>query len=146
VIAAPALGVSRVAASLETPLMNLGLRLPNYSSDDPPDPLRPDRMPGWCSRGIAQMMALGLAARREAAGRRPLARDVRVLLNAHDQTVNRTLIDNLIASWLATGARVETRELSDTLRLPHDIVDPTEVGSRPAVTEPVILALLYGPA
>jgi pimeloyl-ACP methyl ester carboxylesterase len=61
VIAAPALGVSHVTSVLETPMMNLGLRLPNYSHDDPPDPLRPDRMPGWCSRGIAEMMALGLA-------------------------------------------------------------------------------------
>ena len=144
VIAAPALGVSHVTAVLETPLMNLGLRLPDYSHDDPADPRRPDRMPGWCSRGIAQMMALGLAARRRASTVAPRTHTIRMLVNAHDQTVNRTLIDDLVASWRAKGAPVETYELSDTLRLPHDIVDPMEGGAKPSVTEPVILALLHG--
>jgi len=144
VIAAPALGVSHVTAALETPLMNLALRLPNYSHDDPADPLRPDRMPGWCSRGIAQMMELALAARRGASARAPHTRVIRMLVNAHDQTVNRTLIDDLVASWRGQGAPVEMYELSDTLRLPHDLVDPTERGAKPSVTEPVILALLYG--
>lgn len=144
VIAAPALGVSHVAAALETPLMNLALRLPNYSHDDPADPLRADRMPGWCSRGIAQMMELGLAARRGARDGAPRTRVIRMLVNAHDQTVSRTLIDDLVASWRGKGSAVETYELSDTLRLPHDLVDPTERGAKPSVTEPVILALLYG--
>ena len=144
VIVAPALGVSHVTAALETPLMNLGLRLPNYSHDDPPDPQRPDRMPGWCSRGIAQMMALGLAARRGASARAPRTNAIRMLVNAHDETVNRTLIDDLVASWRAKGVSVETYELPDTLRLPHDVVDPTEHGAKPSVTEPVILDLLYG--
>ena len=144
VIAAPALGVSHVAAALETPLMNLGLRLPNYSHDDPPDPLRRDRMPGWCSRGIAQMMALGLAARRGASAGAPRTQAIRMLVNAHDQTVSRALIDDLVAAWRANGARVETAELPDTLGLPHDVVDPGERGAKPSVTEPVILTLLYG--
>jgi len=144
VIAAPALGVSHVTAALETPLMNLGLRLPDYSHDDPRDPLRPDRMPGWCSRGIAQMMELALAARRGASERAPRTHAIRMLVNAHDQTINRTLVDNLVASWRAKGASVETHELSDTLRLPHDVVDPTERGAKPSVTEPLIVALLYG--
>ena len=143
VIAAPALGVSHVTAALETPLMNLALRLPNYSHDDPADPLRPDRMPGWCSRGIAQMMELGLAARRGASDRAPRTYAIRMLVNAHDQTVSRTLIDDLVASWGGKGTAVETYELSDTLRLPHDLVDPTERGAKPSVTEPVILTLLY---
>ncbi|HKN66264.1 MAG TPA: hypothetical protein VJW73_08315 [Gemmatimonadaceae bacterium] len=144
VIAAPALGVSHVEASLETPLMNLGLRLPNYSQDDPADPHRPDRMPGWCSRGIAQMMELGLAARRGARESAPRTGAIRMLVNAHDQTVSRALIDDLVASWRAKDASVETTELSDTLGLPHDLVDPTEPGAKPSVTEPVILSLLYG--
>jgi len=101
-------------------------------------------MPGWCSRGIAQMMELGLATRRGASEGAARTSPIRMLVNAHDETVNRTLIDDLIASWRAHGAAVETYELSDTLHLPHDVVDPTEPGAKPNVTEPVILALLYG--
>jgi hypothetical protein len=67
-----------------------------------------------------------------------------MLVNAHDQTINRTLIDDLVASWRASRAPVEMYELSDTLRLPHDIVDPSERGAKPSVTEPLIMTLLYG--
>jgi hypothetical protein len=31
-----------------------------------------------------------------------------MLVNAHDQTINRTLIDDLVAAWRARGASVET--------------------------------------
>jgi hypothetical protein len=35
-------------------------------------------------------------------------------------------------------------ELADSLRLPHDIVDPDELTGNTRVTYPVILSLLYG--
>jgi hypothetical protein len=35
-------------------------------------------------------------------------------------------------------------ELADSLRLPHDIVDPDELTGNTRVTYPVILALLLG--
>ena len=144
IIAAPALGLARVATSLEDPMMNLGLRIPDLDHRDPPDAMRPDRTPGWTSRGIAEMMKLGVSARRDARSHSPCARDIRVLVNAHDQTVSRAVIDALVADWKATGAHVTTYELADTLRLPHDIVDPDERGGRPSVTEPVILSLVRG--
>jgi len=35
-------------------------------------------------------------------------------------------------------------EFSDSLRLPHDIVDPDEATGNTKMTYPVILSLLYG--
>lgn len=146
VIAAPALGLSQVSTVLQSPMMNLGLRMPDVDRPDPPDVTRPDRTPGWTSRGIAEMMKLGVSVRRDARDNRPPARDIRMLVNAHDQTVSRSMIDALAAQWVARGAHVTTYEFGDTLHLPHDIVDPDEHGGRPSVTEPVILALLHGAA
>jgi esterase/lipase len=144
VIVAPALGVARVPAILETPAMNLALRIPNYSSGDPPDTLRRDRTLGWTSRGVGEMMKLGAAARRDADRHPPLAREIRILVNAGDGTVSRRLTDQLLAHWIANGANASPYELADSLRLPHDVIDPDQPRGRIDITEPVLLALLRG--
>jgi esterase/lipase len=144
VIVAPALGLSHISTVLETPIMNLTLRVPNYSKKEGPDTLRPDRELGWSSRGVGQMLRLGTAIRRAADKHAPSARDIRVLVNANDHTVNREAIDELVEHWSATGGHVSMFELADSLRLPHDIIDPDELTGNTKVTYPVILSLLYG--
>jgi hypothetical protein len=67
-------------------------------------------------------------------------------------TASRALIAILLMSpicaWCGaqspTGGHVSMFELSDSLRLPHDIVDPDEATGNTKVTYPVILSLLYG--
>ncbi len=144
VIVSPALGLSHVSTVAQTPMMNLTLRLPNYSHDDPPDTLRSERALGWSSRGVAQMLRLGAAVRRAADEHAPSARDIRVLVNANDETVNRDAIEELIAHWSSTGGHVSMFELPDSLGLPHDIIDPDEAGGNTKVTYAVILSLLHG--
>jgi carboxylesterase len=144
VIVAPALGLSHISTVLETPIMNLTLRVPNYSKKEGPDTLRPDRELGWSSHGVGQMLRLGTAIRRAADEHAPTAREIRVLVNPNDHTVNREAIDELVEHWSATGGHVSMFELADTLRLPHDIIDPDERTGNTGVTYPVILALLYG--
>jgi esterase/lipase len=144
VIVSPALGLARVSTVVETPMMNLTLRLPSYSKKDPADSLRPDITPGWSTRGVGQMLRLGAAVRRRADRHAPLARDIRVVVNGNDHTVNRDAIDELVARWSATGGRVSMFEFPDSLRLPHDIIDPEELSGDTAETYPVLLALLDG--
>jgi carboxylesterase len=144
VIVAPALGLSHISTVLETPIMNLTLRVPNYSKKEGPDTLRPDRELGWSSHGVGQMLRLGTAIRRAADKKAPAARDIRVLVNANDHTVNRQAIDELVEHWSAAGGHVSMLELADSLRLPHDIIDPDEHTGNVKVVYPVILALLYG--
>jgi esterase/lipase len=144
VMVAPALGLSHMSTSVETPVMNLMLRVPNYSKKDAPDTLRPDREKGWSTRGVGQMLRLGAAIRRDADKHAPRARDIRVLVNANDGTVNREAIDELVEHWSAKGGHVSMFELADSLRLPHDIVDPGELTGNTRVTYPIILSLLYG--
>jgi esterase/lipase len=144
VIVSPALGLAHMSTTVATPMMNLMLRIPNYSKNDPPDTLRPDRTLGWSTRAVGQMLRLGAAVRRAADRRAPAARDIRVLLNANDRTVNRAAIDELAAQWSATAGRVSMFEFPDSLRLPHDVIDPDQATSNTGVTYPVLLALIYG--
>ncbi len=144
VIVSPALGLAHMSSIVATPMMNLTLRIPNYSKNDPPNALRPDRTLGWSTHAVGQMLRLGAAVRRAADRRAPAARDIRVLLNANDRTVNRAVIDELASQWSATAARVSMFEFQDSLRLPHDVIDPDQATSNTGVTYPVLLALLYG--
>lgn len=144
VIASPALGLSHLSTTLQTPAMNMMLRVPNYSRNDPPDTLRPDRTLGWSTRGVGEMLKLGTSVRRAADHKAPVARDIRVLANLSDMTVNRSAIDELVDHWQQKGAPVHYYELADTLKLPHDIVDPDEATARTNLSDPIILALIRG--
>lgn len=144
VVAAPALGLSHLSSHAAIPLMNLSLRVPNFSKHDPPDTVRVDRALGWSTHAVAQMLRLSKAVREASEKRAPAAREILVLVNAHDGTVNRDAIDEQAARWSALGGRVTTFELRDSLQLPHDIVDPDEPTGRIAVTYPVLIVLLHG--
>ncbi|MGI8548786.1 MAG: hypothetical protein ACR2M1_15900, partial [Gemmatimonadaceae bacterium] len=48
----------------------------------------------------------------------------------------------LASRWAAAGATVTVYQLSDSLRLPHDIIDATEPGGRPALVYPILRALV----
>jgi carboxylesterase len=144
IVASPALGVSHLSTTFQTPTMNLMLRIPNYSKSDPPDTLRPDRTLGWSTRGVGEMLKLGTSVRRAADDHAPLARDIRVLANASDGTINREAVDELVEHWRAKGATVAFYEMADSLKLPHDIVDPDEKTGRPEISNPVILTLVRG--
>jgi carboxylesterase len=144
VIVSPALGLSHLSTIAQTPVMNLTLRLPNYSLTEHADSLRPERALGWSTRAVGQILRLGAAVRDAADQHAPSAGDIRVLVNANDETVNRDAIDELVAHWSAKRERVSMFELPDSLRLPHDVIDPDEYGGNTKVVYPVILSLLYG--
>ena len=144
VIVSPALGLSHVSTVAQTPMMNLTLRLPNYSYDDSHDTLRAERALGWSSRAVGEILRLGAAVRHAADEHAPSAREITVLVNANDETVNRDAIDELVAHWSVRGGHVSMFELPDSLGLPHDIIDPDEAGGNTKVTYAVILALLSG--
>lgn len=144
VIVAPALGLAHIPKPLATPLMNLVLRLPNISKSDGPDSLRPDRALGWSTHAVGEMLRFSTSIRRSAADHAPDARDIRILVNAHDGTVSRRPIDDLAAHWRENGGHVSMYEFPDSLQLPHDVIDPDQPTGNTAVTYPVIIALIYG--
>ena len=144
VIVSPALGLSHLSTVAQTPVMNLTLRLPDYSQKIRGDSVRPERALGWSTHGVGQMLRLGAAVRDAADEHAPSASDIRVLVNANDGTVNRDAIEELVAHWAAKGGRVSMFELPDSLRLPHDVIDPDEYGGNTKIVYPVILSLLNG--
>jgi esterase/lipase len=144
VIAAPVVQLAKVPPWLNRPMMNLGVRLPNVNHHDPVDAAAPDREEGWTSRAVAQILRLGAAVARSAAQSPPGARDVRLVLNAHEHTISADAALGLAHAWAARGATVSVYEIADSLGLPHDIIDPRQRVHRLDVVYPAIVALAHG--
>jgi alpha-beta hydrolase superfamily lysophospholipase len=144
ILVAPALEVTHVPSLLHGAVLRLALRAPNVSRASPRDSTEPDRLPGWTTHAVAQTLRLGGAVRRAADGHPPAAREFSFLLNANDHTVARGPSLDLARQWSERGASVRVYELPDTLRLPHDVIDPRHPGSNAAAVYPVLAALVNG--
>lgn len=143
VIAAP-FEVAMVPSILERPMINIGARVPNVSRRAAPDTARPDRLPGFTTHGLAQVLRLGRAVRADAGRVSSLSPDVSFVMNAHDHTVKNAAIADVARAWQRRGAPAMSYEIPDSVGLPHNIVDP--VGDHPevALVKPLLVALTHG--
>ena len=144
VLIAPALAPSHVPRRLRGTVVRIALRAPNVRRSEPRDSTEPDRLPGWATHAVAQTFILGDVVRAAAGSRAPQAHDVIVLLSASDRTISNGAVFELARRWTDHGIDVRAYEFSDTLRLPHDVVDPRHAGSDTAAVYPVLAALVAG--
>lgn len=123
VLVAPALEPGRIPSILDRPIVGLADRLPNVTrrsqSDTAPRPR------AWFStHAVAETLELGASVLRDAARASPRTRRIAVLVNANDRTVRESAAEALARNCAQHGAAVSIVELPDSLRLPHDILDP----------------------
>jgi alpha-beta hydrolase superfamily lysophospholipase len=144
VLVAPALEVTHVPSLLNGAALRIALRLPNVTRSSPRDTTEPDREPGWATHAVAQTLKLGVAVRRNAAEHAPAVHDLTVLLNAYDHTISNGAAIDLAQRWEHHGAVTHVYELPDSLRLPHDVIDPRHPGSNTNAVYPVLDALIAG--
>jgi esterase/lipase len=140
VLIAPAIEPGRIPSLLDRPIIGLGTRLPSMTHLSGPDTARPDRELGLNTRAIAAILSLGTSVLDEASTEAARARDIVLLVNASDRTVKTSATESLARAWAQHGARVAVYELPDSLRLPHDIIDPV----RGRVLGDTVLVLLRG--
>ena len=124
VLIAPAIEPGLIPSLLDRPLIGLADRLPSITRQSRPDTARPDREVGFNSRATAEIFELGSSILDQAAHDAPATRDIVVLLNAGDRTVKESAAEALARNWSRHGATVSMFELPDSLRLPHNIIDP----------------------
>jgi esterase/lipase len=144
VVIAPPFEVAHVPSMLERPLVNLGAHVPNLSHRAAADTARPDRDPGFATHGLAQVLRLGLAVRRDADRFSPTSAEVLFLVNASDRTVKTAPVIDLARTWNRRGTAVTVYEFPDSLALPHNIVDPINRPARAGAVYPVLEALAHG--
>lgn len=124
VLIAPALEPGHIPSILGRPIIGLVDRLPDVTWRASRDAARPDREPGTSTRAIAELLELGGSVLREAARAAPRTQRLVLLVNANDHTVKESAAEALGRHWARHGAAVSMLELPDSLRLPHNIIDP----------------------
>jgi carboxylesterase len=124
VLIAPAIEPGRIPSLLDRPLIGLADRLPSMARRSAPDSARPDREVGFNSRAIAEILELGSSILGQAGREASLTREIVLLVNAADRTVKESAAEALGRNWPQHGAAVLVFELPDSLRLPHNIIDP----------------------
>ena len=144
VVIAPAFEWGRLPSVLERPLVNLGSHVPNWTRRAAVDTERPDRDPGFATRGLAQVLRFGMAVRRDAEHLAPARAEVLFLVNANDRTVKTGPVLDLARLWNARGVPVSVYEFPNSLELPHNIVDPMQRGENDAAVYPTLEALAHG--
>jgi esterase/lipase len=126
VLIAPAIEPGRIPSLLDRPLIGLADRLPAMTRRSQPDIARPDREVGFNLRAVAELMELGSSILGQAGREASRTREIVVLVNASDRTVKESAAEGLARNWLQHGATVLVFELPDSLRLPHNIIDPIQ--------------------
>jgi carboxylesterase len=144
IVIAPALEVAHVPSMLERPLVNLGAHVPNVSRRAAADSARPDRDPGFATHGLAAVLRLGMAVRRDADRYTPARTEVLFLVNANDHTVKTAPVLDLARQWTRKAVPVSVYEFPDSLQLPHNVVDPIQRAGNAAAVYPVLEALAQG--
>lgn len=147
VVIAPMIGVARAPGAWTTPVTRLALVLPNqfvWWDDQQREHLKgPAHVyPRFATRAVAATLQVGARVREQARRHAPGARELVVVTVGGDLAVDNALTAALVADWRAHGARVRTYEFAASLHVPHDMVDPEQVGANLAVSYPVLLDAL----
>jgi len=143
-VIAPLMALARVPRMLDGVVANVAVRLPGISHDLITMPGEPDRVVGWSSRAIGQILRLGVAVEHESLRQPPRSHTIAFVLNANDQTISAAPVRALGQRWAADGASVQTYELPATLGLPHDVIDPRQRIRRLDVVYPLLVDLVTG--
>jgi esterase/lipase len=144
VLVAPALEPGHIPSILDRPIVGLADWLPELTWRAHPEAGRPDREPGTSTRAIAEILELGASVLRDAAHATPRTQRLVLLVNANDRTVRESAAEALAHLWGQHGAVASVFELPDSLRLPHNIIDPRSGRVMGAAVLELLRALAYG--
>lgn len=146
VIVAPFLGIGFIPTPLNRVVARVIDLIPNIpmwwdpttKADNPFT--APYSYPGYPLHALAEYLHLGFATQDAARRVKPAADSIMVINNAHDNSVNNGITDQLVALWQAHGEEyLRTYEFADALGLPHDVITPTREDGNPGLVYPVIV-------
>ena len=149
VLVAPMFGLSNLGAALNAAIMRLTLFLPDFPIwKDPVLRARYKGMPHaylrQSSRATGEILRLAASVRRQADAGPPAARQGVLVTNAADTAIDNGLAGSLVDAWARHGMAVRRHEFPRSCGLGHEIIDPMEPGADPALTYPLLLAMIEG--
>jgi esterase/lipase len=142
VLIAPLYGMSGVPPVVNTWLGNLFSRIPDIEVTSSSEPPRESVYLGWSSRGVAEYLVFSRAARPATDRQTSAVKNIVLVTNGNDHTVNNVMSKQVVDSWETAGANVTRYEFAESLGLPHDVVDMTSVGDKSQWVYPILTGLI----
>lgn len=146
VIISPAFGFKQVPTPLTAAAMNIFRFLPD--SFEWWDPMLKEMVPPahtypqYSRHALVEILRLGYTIQNEAGRKAPAAKRLVVILNPNDNLINNELTMKVVNIWKEHQASVSTYEFPDTLKLPHDIIGPSQPTQRIDIVYPRIIELI----
>jgi pimeloyl-ACP methyl ester carboxylesterase len=114
------------------------------------DPIRRDKRnwgvphayPGFSSHAMGQMMRLGAIVLRTSRSCPPASREVVMVTNAADKTVDNKICYAIVERWRVNGGAVTHYEFEKELGLIHDLIDPAQPQQQIDTVYPVLYELI----
>jgi carboxylesterase len=145
VIISPAFGFKQIPTALTAAVMNAFTILPDefvwwdpiLGAEAPPD----HAYPRYSKHALVQTLRLGFALQQAAGRGQPAAKQIVVVLNPTDESVNNELTKTIITTWQAENASLTTYEFDAGLELVHDLIDPTQTKQKIEIVYPILIEL-----
>jgi carboxylesterase len=146
VIISPAFGFKQIPTPLTAAMMNIYWFLPNsfvwwdpVLQDKAPPPYT---YPRYSKHALVQTLRLGFATQLDAWRIKPAAKKMVVVFNANDNDINNALTMDVVKRWQAHAANLTTYEFEASLKLGHDLIDPTQPDQRIDIVYPRLIDLV----
>jgi esterase/lipase len=146
VIISPVFGFKQIPAALTAAAMNISSFLPDsfqwwdprQQTDSPPA----YAYPRYSIHSLAQTLRLGFTIQLASNRIPPLAKRIKVVLNANDNAVNNVLTMDVVKNWQSHDTKLKTYEFTENLKLGHDLIDPNQPDAQIEIVYPRLIALV----
>jgi len=142
VLIAPLYGLHGIPQFGNTFIGNLFARFPDIDFSLSSEPPRESVYLGWSTRGIAEYQVFSRAARPHDDNPGPQVKNIVLVTNGNDHTINADIAGAVVDQWEGAGAKVTRYQFDASLGLPHDVVDITSVGDKSQWIDPILIGLI----
>lgn len=142
VLIAPLYGLAPVPPFASTMLGNLFARIPEITWASSSEVPRESVYLGWSTRGIAEYLVFSRAAQPVAVGEPAQVKNIVLVTNGNDHTVNNGMSEAIVQKWETAGATVTRYQFDESLGLPHDYIDISAIGDKSQWIYPILIGLI----
>uniref|UniRef100_Q3ARC7 Serine aminopeptidase S33 domain-containing protein n=1 Tax=Chlorobium chlorochromatii (strain CaD3) TaxID=340177 RepID=Q3ARC7_CHLCH len=149
IIISPAFGFKQIPLPFTAAAMNLFSALPDEFEWWNPT-LREHETPTYAypqysRHALTQILRLGFIAKFDALHHAPATKKIALVVNHNDTSVSNEAALQFIAVWQKKqNQTIAIIEFADSLKLPHDLIDPEKVNQRTNVVYPRLLQITGG--
>jgi len=142
VLIAPLYGMAPAPPLANEMLGNLFTRIPDITWASSSEQPRESVYLGWSTRGVAEYMVFSRAAQPVAEGESSKVKNIVLVTNGNDHTVNNGMSEDVVEKWETTGAAITRYQFDESLGLPHDYVDISAIGDKSQWIYPILIGLI----